>query len=52
MKQIILTSNDLIKFMGKDKYYEFIDYLKTKNYIPKEVPLWIILEWSSDEKEK
>lgn len=50
MKQIILTQDELIKFMGKDNYYDFIDYLKEKNYIPTKEPIWIIAEWSEDEE--
>ena len=48
MKQDIITVDDLIKFMGKDKYYEFIDYLRTKHKIPQKEPIWIISEWSKE----
>lgn len=47
MKQTIITPDNLIKFMGKDNYYEFIDQLKTKNKIPEKEPIWIIAEWST-----
>ena len=30
MKQVIITVDDLIKYMGKDNYYEFIDKLRRK----------------------
>ena len=48
MKQIIITPDDLIKFMGKDNYYEFIEYLRTENKIPQKEPIWIIAEWSKE----
>ena len=46
MKHILITSDDLIKFMGKDNYYEFIEELKRKGQIKDEIPIWIIAEWS------
>ena len=51
MKKIIITPDDLIKFMGKDNYYEFIDYLREQNKVPQLEPIWIIAEWSCNEKE-
>ena len=46
MNQFLITKEDLIKYMEKDNYYEFIDYLQTKNKIPPKTPIWIIGEWS------
>ena len=46
MKQIIITMDDLIEFMGKDNYYDFIDKLKEKHEIPNKEAVWIIAEWS------
>jgi hypothetical protein len=46
MKQDIITVDDLIKFMGKDNYYEFIEELKERNKIQTGEPIWIIAEWS------
>ena len=47
MKQVIITIDDLRKYMGED-YYEFIDYLRKKNKIPQKEPIWIIVEWSEE----
>jgi len=46
MKQFLITQDILIQYMGKDHYYEFIDFLKVQNKIPTKVPIWIIGEWS------
>ena len=46
MKQGLIRPDELIQFMGKDNYMEFIDYLKTKLHIPEKTPIWIIAEWS------
>lgn len=48
MKQILITRDDLLKFMKEDNYFEFIDWLKTKNKIPQKEPIWIIAEWSKE----
>ncbi len=46
MKQTIITVDDLMEYMGKDNYYEFIDSLREYNKIPQKEPIWIIAEWS------
>ena len=46
MKQAIITPTELISFMGKDEYYEFINWLKRTHKIDRELPIWIIAEWS------
>ena len=45
MKQILITSEDLIKFMGEYSYYKFIEYLRKVNKISKDEPIWIIGEY-------
>ena len=51
MKKILITPEDLLKFMKKREYYKFLEYLRKINNIPEDEPLWIILEWSSSSKE-
>ena len=51
MKQLLINVGDLVKFMGRDNYYEFIDYLREKGKIPQKEPIWIIAEWSKENGE-
>ena len=46
MKKALIGVNDLVKFLGEEKYLEFIEYLKTIKNIPDKKPIWIIAEWS------
>ena len=45
MKRALIAVDELKKYM-KDDYYDFIEYLKKKNKIDEENPIWIIAEWS------
>jgi len=51
MKRTLITPEDLLKFMREEKYYEFLKYLRKENNIPKNEPLWIILEWSESKND-
>lgn len=52
MKQFLITPDDLMKFMGEDVYFEFIDYLKEENKVPDGEAIWIIGEWSKEEEDE
>lgn len=48
MKQAIIRPDDLIKYMGEDKYIEFLNMLTKRHKIANDLPLWIILEWGGE----
>ena len=48
MEQLLINVDDLQKFMTKENYCEFIDYLRKKGKIPQKEPIWIIAEWSRE----
>jgi hypothetical protein len=44
MKQDIITSSDLLKYMNKKDYVKFIKEIRTRMKIPVNEPLWIIAQ--------
>ncbi len=49
MKQILITSDILLKYMGLENYNNFIKDLQNHYKIDKTKPIWIIAEFSRED---